>query len=252
MMHKKTILVTGMSGLIGGFVGRALASHYIVRALNRRPLEDVETICADIRDGVAIRPAFVGVDVVVHMAGLIAGEDEALLAININGTYNVLEAARQAGVRRVIFASTGSVMGAYGADEPYRSILAGEYVNVPEQWPRLQHDDPVRPNGIYAASKVAGEALCRSFSESYGISVICLRLGRVESNDRPLNAGHMVVFLSHRDCIQLVDCAIRAPAALQYDTFFGTSDNKWGIRDLTHAYQVIGYKPQDQLGDWPA
>jgi nucleoside-diphosphate-sugar epimerase len=251
MTAKKTILVTGMSGLIGGLVGRHLAQRYTVRALNRRSVQGVETVCADITDLAAIRPAFEQVDVVVHMAASLAGQDEPMLAININGTYNVFEAARQAGVKRIVFASSGAVMGGYGVEEPYRSILAGDYTKAPAQWRLLRHDDPIRPNGIYAVSKAAGEAMGRSYADTHGLSVICLRLGRVEVENRPLNASHVVVFLTHRDCVQLVECAVEAPEDLRFDIFFGTSDNKWGIRDLEYARQVIGYKPQDRLGDWP-
>jgi nucleoside-diphosphate-sugar epimerase len=251
MSADKTVLVTGMSGLIGGFVAPHLAERYRVRALNRRPVQGFETVRADIVDLDAIRPAFENVETVVHLAGLIDGADSDIVAANINGTYNVLEAARQAGVKRVVFASTGSVTGGYGAEEPYRSILAGDYAAVPDQWRMLQHDDPVRPNGMYAASKAAGEAIGRCYTELHGLSVICLRLGRVEPKDRPLSAGHMVVLLAHRDCIQLIDCAIEAPDSVRFDIFFGTSANKWGIRDLEHAREVIGYRPQQQLGDWP-
>ena len=251
MSANKTVLVTGMSGLIGGFAGPHLAERYRVRALNRRPVQGFETVRADITDLDAMRPAFEDVETVVHLAGLIEGADRDTLAANIDGTYNVFEAARQAGVKRVVFASTGSVAGGYGADEPYRSILAGDYAKVPSQWRMLRHDDPVRPNGMYAASKAAGEAIGRCYVEAHGLSVICLRLGRVEPQDRPLSAGHMVVFLAHRDCIQFVDCAIEAPDDVRFDIFFGTSANKWGIRDLEHAQEVIGYCPEYELGDWP-
>ena len=251
MPANKTVLVTGMSGLIGGFVGPHLSERYQVRALNRRPVQGFETVRADISDLDAIRPAFESVETVVHLAGLIEGADSDIVTANIDGTYNVFEAARQAGVKRVVFASTGSVAGGYGADEPYRHILAGEYSKAPRQWRMIRHDDPVRPNGMYAASKAAGEAIGRYYAESHGLSVICLRLGRVEPQDRPLSAGHMVVLLAHRDCIQLIDCAIEAPDHVRFDIFFGTSANKWGIRDIEHAHQIIGYSPQHELGDWP-
>lgn len=252
MSTSPRILVTGMSGLIGGLVGRYLSERHPVRALNRRPVEGFETVRADIADLDAIRPAFEGVKVVVHLAGLIEGTDADILAANINGTYNVFEAAREAGVDRVVFASTGAVTSGYAADEPYRSILAGEYEKVPSCWHRLRHDDPIRPNGMYAASKAAGEAIGRSYFESHGLAVICLRLGRVEPGDRPLSPGHMAVLLTHRDCIQLIDRCIVAPDGVGFDIFYGTSANKWGIRDLTHPRKVIGYEPEDQLGDWPS
>ena len=99
MAKGKRILVTGMSGLIGGIAGRKLAEKYEVRALNRRAVQGVETFQADITDLEAIRPAFEGVDIVVHMAAYL-GNGNAAEQINVNiwGTYNVFEAAREAGV----------------------------------------------------------------------------------------------------------------------------------------------------------
>ena len=251
MPVNKTVLVTGMSGLIGGFVGPHLAERYRVRALNRRPVQGFETIRADITDLDAIRPAFENVETVVHLAGLIDGADKEIVSANIEGTYNVFETARQAGVKRVVFASTGSVAGGYAADEPYSAIMAGDYDRAPRHWRMIRHDDPVRPNGMYAASKAAGEAIGRCYTELHGLSIICLRLGRVEPEDQPLSAGHMGVFLAHRDCIQLIDCAVEAPDRVRFDIFFGTSANKWGIRALEHAREVIGYRPEFQLDDWP-
>src|SRR5262245_43298219 len=93
------ILVTGMSGLIGGLVGRALAQHYKVRALNRRQVEGVECVLADVADFAAMRPAFDGIDTVIHLAAH-ACEDNDLeqhLRTNIIGAYNVYEASRVAG-----------------------------------------------------------------------------------------------------------------------------------------------------------
>ncbi|NKB72287.1 MAG: NAD-dependent epimerase/dehydratase family protein [Candidatus Latescibacteria bacterium] len=247
---QKHILITGMSGLIGTLVGRHLAQHHRIRALNRRPVAGVDTVQADIADRDAIGPAFTGIDTVVHLAALIEGPDAQLMAANVEGTYNVLEAARQAGVRRVVLASTGSVAGAWAKDEPYCHMLRGDYAQVPSTWRLIRHDDPVRPNGLYAASKVASEGLARYYAEAHGLSILCLRLGRVEPSDQPQSPGHMVVFLTHRDCIQAVARSVEAPASIGFEAFFVTSANKWAMRDLTRAQQVIGYRPQDGLGDW--
>ena len=247
---KKNILITGMSGLIGGLVGRHLAHRHRIRALNRRPVNGVETVQADIADLDAICPAFAGVDTVVHLAACLKGPDPQLMTANIDGTYNILEAARQAQVRRVVFASTGSVAGAYANDEPYCHMLRGDYEKVPATWRTIRHDDPLRPNGLYAATKVAGEGLGRYYAEAHGLSVLCLRLGRVEASDRPQSPGHMVVFLTHRDCIQAFERSVETSAAIGFEAFFVTSANKWGMRDLERARQVIGYVPQDGMGDW--
>ena len=106
----KRVLITGMSGLIGGLLKDHLqeVGGYELTALNRRVVEGVPTTQADIADLDAIRPAFEGQEVVVHLAAYLGSQDwESQHAGNVVGTYNVFEAAREAGVRRVIFASSG-------------------------------------------------------------------------------------------------------------------------------------------------
>ena len=95
------VLVTGMSGLIGGIVGRHLASlGHEIRALNRQPVEGFETVQADITDYDAIRSAFSGIDTVIHLAAHLGHDDQSEINVNIVGTYNVFKAAGDAGVRR--------------------------------------------------------------------------------------------------------------------------------------------------------
>ena len=97
------VLVTGMSGLIGKAVRKELESDYELSALNRSAVEGVACVRADISDMDAIRAAFEGIDQVVHLAAIAHGgpDWDQLLSFNVIGTYNVFEAARQAGVRRV-------------------------------------------------------------------------------------------------------------------------------------------------------
>ena len=109
----KKVLITGMSGLIGGLLRRHLENlgGYELRALNRRPVDGVECYQADIADLDAIRPAFEGIDVVVHLAAFLGGDDwEGQLSGNVIGVYNVYEAARLAGVKRVVFGSSGATV----------------------------------------------------------------------------------------------------------------------------------------------
>ena len=117
------ILVTGMSGLVGGLVGRGLAREHEVRALGRREVPGAETTLADITNLAAIRSAFQDVEVVVHCAGYQGDDWNQAITANVLGTRNVLEAARECGVRRVIFTSSGSVQQGYEQREPIRSLL---------------------------------------------------------------------------------------------------------------------------------
>src|SRR5687768_10020332 len=135
-MARARVLVTGMSGLIGCVMRRTLEGRYDLVALNRRAVPGVACHQADISDPAAIRPAFAGVDVVLHLAAFAVAEApwEDVLRYNLTGTYNVYEAAREAGARRVVFASSGSVVSGYEQDSPYRELIAGPDAPLPDRW----------------------------------------------------------------------------------------------------------------------
>ena len=243
----KKVLITGMSGLIGGLLRRHLESlgGYELSALNRRPLEGVECFQADISDLEAISPAFVGKDVVVHLAAYLGNDDwEGQLRGNVIGAYNVYEAARLAGVKRVVFASSGNAIRGFERVPPYDAIAAGRYEEVAENFPKVTHEQ-VRPERIYGAAKVWGEALGRHFSDAYDMSVLCVRIGSVRKENRPQTTREYSIYLSHRDVVQMLQKCIDAPDDLKYDIFLATSNNRWSYRDLEHPRQVLGYVPQD-------
>lgn len=243
----KKVLITGMSGLIGGILRRHLESRggYRLSALNRSPVEGVPCHQADISDPEAIKPAFAGQDVVVHLAGKIGEESwEATLNSNLIGVYNVLEASRLAGVKRVVFASSGSTVRGFETGEPYKALVEGRYDEVPETWPMVTHE-VVCPKGLYSASKVWGEAICRHYAATYGLSVLCLRLGIVTADDRPHGPRQRALYLSHRDAAQALHLSIEAPESLSYEVFFAMSNNRWNYRDVSHARDVVGFVPRD-------
>lgn len=247
---KPRILVTGMSGLIGTALYNTHRDHYHWRALNRRStVHGVETVLADIADLEAIRPAFEDVQTVVHLAADIRIDApwEVIHPNNIVGTYNVFEAARQAGVRRIIFASSGSVMAGVQREEPYKAIAEGRYTDVPERWPMFDHTSTVRPVGLYGVSKVFGEVLARHYVDTTPLSIICLRIGWV--GERPKEPPHFANWCSTRDAVQMIERCIQAPPELRYDIFFVTSENRWSYRDLTHAREVVGFVPLDRAED---
>jgi nucleoside-diphosphate-sugar epimerase len=249
-MDVGTVLVTGMSGLIGGAVRKRLGDRYALRALNRRPVEGVPTHRADIGDLAAIEPAFAGVDVVVHLAAIAHATApwEDVLHHNVVGTYNVFEAARRAGVRRVVYASSGATVSACERDFPYSALASGRYDGL-TAWPILTHESPVRPAGLYGASKIWGEAIARHYADAHGLSAICLRIGAVTDEDRPTTPRHFAVWCSQRDVAQMIERCVAAPDSVRFDVFFVVSDNKWGYRDLEHARAVVGYAPADRAED---
>jgi nucleoside-diphosphate-sugar epimerase len=246
-MARKAVLVTGMSGLIGSAVRRQLGEKYELSALNRRDIPGVPCHRADIADLEAILPAFEGKDTVVHLAALARVEEtwEEILHHNVIGTYNVLEACRRAGVKRVVYASSGATISGWDREMPYRELVEGRYDSVPERWEKLTHHSPPRPSGLYGCSKLWGEALARHFVDTSDLSILCLRLGSVNAEDRPRNAREFSVWCSQRDIVQMIERCIEAPDSLRFDIFYVLSNNRWGYRDLEHARQVVGFVPQD-------
>jgi nucleoside-diphosphate-sugar epimerase len=241
-----TVLVTGMSGLIGGALRKHLEGRHALRALNRKPVEGVSCYQADIADLDAIQPAFAGVEVVVHLAALAGSRFTLgeLLGPNIVGTYNVFEAARRAGVKRVVFASSGATVSSYERDEPYRALIADGQVSV-SSGTNLTHESLVRPAGLYGCSKVWGEALARHFADEHGLSMLCVRIGHVNAQDRPIEPRQFSVWCSQRDIVRMLEACITAPPSLRFDIFFATSRNRRGYRDLDHARTALGWEPLD-------
>ena len=102
---------------------------------------------------------------------------------------------------------------------------------------------------MYSVSKMFTENLGRMYSEQYDMSIICIRIGKVEINDVPLNARNASVWCSHRDILQMIDKAVNAPSDLKYALVFACSDNPTRYRDIEHAKTVLGFVPQDSAAD---
>jgi len=250
-MAGRSVLVTGMSGLIGRALRKQLEGRFDLRALNRGAVEGVPCHRADIADLEAIAPAFEGVDTVVHLAADATSPNppwDSILHNNVTGTYNVYEAARRAKVKRVVFASSGATVSGIEKDKPYSDLVAGSYEGL-TSWPMLTHLSPVRPAALYGVSKVWGEALGRQYADVHELSVICVRIGRVHTEDKPLSPRDFSVWCSQRDIVRLIERCVEAPQTLRYDIFFGTSRNKWGYRDLEHPRAVLGWEPVDVAED---
>lgn len=244
--EKQKVLITGASGLIGGITLRTLGGKYEFSALNRSSVSGVPCLQADIADLDAIQPAFEGMDMVLHLSAYTHDVNgwEGTMSVNIAGTYNVFESARQHGVKRIVFASTGSTMLGYEFDFPYGALAEGDYGKVPKVWPLVDYTMPVRPDSLYGVSKVFGEALGRHYSDYYGISVLCIRLGAVLDTDKPKLRRQYPGYLSQSDCSQMIDKCLSAPDSLRFDIFDAISDNRWRWRDTTHAENVLGWKAE--------
>ena len=252
----KRVLITGASGVIGTLMRERLGTQYEFVNMTHRPA-DFPSHVGDIADFDIIRPAFEGVESVVHMAAVprVLAPWEEIEPTNIRGTRNVYEAAKQAGVKQVIFASSNHA-------------VAGHEVSI---GPELYHlndtrvlDEHVqiRPDSYYGTSKAFGEALGRQYAGFDGLHVLCLRIGWVLRHDDPRQARYegantrpllneqdararlRAIWLSHRDCAHLIDVCLKAED-IQYGIYYGISNNPRQFHDLTNARAELGYTPLD-------
>lgn len=222
-------LLTGAAGQIGRLLRAGLPrTGWSVRGFDvadmGAPGAGEELIRGDVTDFDSVLAATVGVDAVVHMGGL-AGEAayEDIRRVNIDGTYHVLEAARQAGVPRVVLASSNHAVGF----TPRADCVAV--------------DTRPRPDTFYGVSKVAGEALGSLYADRYGLEVVCLRIG--SQLPRPTQPRHLSTWLSDADAVRLVDAALSA-ASPGFAVVHGISANTRGWWDLEPG-RAIGYHPID-------
>ncbi len=233
------VLVTGAAGRIGSVLRGGLPERgWPVRSLDVVPLPEVrpgeEHLVADTTDLAALTDAAQGAAAVVHLAA-IATESTwpAIAHTNVDGTYCALEAARRAGVRRVVLASSNHATG---------------YTPRPEAGLLREVDAPPRPDTYYGVSKVAMEALGALYADRYGLDVVCLRIGSAFAE--PTTTRQLSTWLSPGDTVRLVDAALRAPAP-GFAVVWGVSANTRNWWDLTAA-RALGYEPEDDAERYAA
>ncbi|MCH7653925.1 MAG: NAD(P)-dependent oxidoreductase [Chloroflexi bacterium] len=242
------VLITGAAGLVGGVLRRGLGDSHELSGVDRRGIDGFDMLVADSTDLDSIRPAFEGKDVVIDLA---SNPDNGMswqtaYENNIRCTYNALQAAKDAGVKRVIFASSNHVTGLYESDPPYSDVVAGRYDGItPDDIPRITTAMPIRPDGPYGIVKALGEAAGRYFSDEFGLSVICLRIGTLNQESRPQAPRQFATLLTHNDLVQLVDRSIRAPDDLKFGIYYGVSNNRWRFWDISEGERRLGYRPED-------
>ena len=247
MANRPKVLITGVSGLIGGLVLRDLSEKYEFSGLSRRPVAGIPHTQADISDFEKVRAASRGMDMVLHLAAETQDYDdwEKVMSNTMGGTLNMYRAAQEAGVKRVVFMSTGSTMCGYEWYEgsPYGKLAANELQELPPSEKMISYLDPPRPDSFYGVGKLFGENTGRLFSDKYGMSVLCIRLGAVLPNDAPEMVRHFPGYLSQGDAVQMVDKCLGAPQSIRFDIFDAISDNSRRWRDTGHAKDVLGWRP---------
>jgi nucleoside-diphosphate-sugar epimerase len=255
-MTPKQILVTGSAGRIGRAVVAGLTARgHQVTGYDLRPTPGLATersFVASLADLEALRQAASGVDTIIHLA---ATPDDArfprgpspddednflseLVPNNIVAPYQLMELARQSGVKRTVLASTGQVVDGYLRTGP---------IPVTDQV-------PTRPRYLYACTKVFLEALGQVYAQQHGITVLAVRLGwcprdvlqvaEIESSELGQD-----VYLSPGDASRFFLAAVETELLPAYSALYATSRYLHLQRyDLERARELLGWEPQDQ---WP-
>ena len=264
-MATKAILITGVYGLVGSCAYRHLTGKpdlFDVYGMDRHEEpsprvhpDELASVPADrffqsdLSNIDQLEQAFQGMDTIIHLAGDPNADAswESLRKNNVEGTYNVFEAAKRAQVRRVIFASSIHVSFGYFFNvEPYRSIREGKYDQVPNAFERITTADPTWPVVPYGSSKVFGESLARMHSSESGMSCICLRLGGVQSVDK-FPQAIIPNACSRGDVSRLIELCIQAPDTVRFEIFYGLSNSEYRWVDIENAAKILGYVPQDRI-----
>ena len=227
------ILLTGAAGDIGTRLRKILKPVYpdlrlsdLEQPADLRP--DEQFIAADLARIEEVEKAVDGIDGVIHLGGFsVEGPWETILQANIIGCYNLFEAARRKGVKRVVFASSNHAVGFY---------------------PRHHHigtDVTVRPDSRYGVSKAFGEALGALYADKHGLRVLCLRIGNV--GDKPLDKRRLSIWVKPEDLAQLMRIGLEHPE-LRFEIFYGASWNERAWWDNHKAYDY-GYRPTGRAED---
>ncbi|WP_457278862.1 NAD-dependent epimerase/dehydratase family protein [Polaromonas sp. P5_D5] len=227
-VHEKLLLTGAAGGLGKALRERLKANCSVLRLSDVQPFGaaavNEEVILADLADSAAVHTMVQGVDAIVHLGGVsVEGPFGPILQANILGAYNLYEAARKNGVKRIVFASSNHVTGFYRQDQT------------------INADHPPRPDGLYGLSKAFGEDLSRLYFDRYGIETACVRIG--SSFAEPKDRRMLATWLSFDDLHRLITACLTTPV-LGHSIVFGMSDNAVTWWDNSRA-RHIGYVPKD-------
>src|SRR5271169_1347534 len=227
------VLITGAAGAIGTALRNGLRADWRhLRLTDVRPIADPtpneECIVADISDRAAIERMMEGVAAVVYMTGV--GGDytlDDLFRVNARGVFDVFEAARLAGVQRIVYASSNHAFGCYPITE------------------RVSPDLPPRPDSLYGAFKVYGETILRNYFDRHGIRSVSMRIGTYRT--LPIDQRSLATWLSPGDVGRLVDASLRHedPGCLIVNGY--SANTRIKVADTN--WKFLGYEPKDNAED---
>ncbi|MFD7495763.1 NAD-dependent epimerase/dehydratase family protein [Streptomyces sp. NPDC059832] len=237
MPAPRTVLLTGAAGGLGTLMRGLLPAYgYELRLFDVVPVEgEPDAITADLGDREALREAVRGVDAIIHLAGIsLEASFDKILRANIEGTYNLYEAARDEGVRRIVFASSNHVVGY--TPRP----LPGD--------PLIPIGAPRRPDTFYGLSKSFGEDLAQLYWDRHGMETVSVRIG--SCFPEPTSVRMLSVWMSPADGARLFHAALTAED-VRHTVVHGSSDNTRLWWDLTTA-RSLGYEPRDDSEPYAA
>jgi nucleoside-diphosphate-sugar epimerase len=238
-MPDRLLAITGGAGRIATAIRPVLREHYRLRLADLRDATDLqpgeESMIADVSDLAAAERVAHGASAVLHLAAdpSPSATWDVVRRVNLDATYNVYEAARRNGANKVVFASSNHAMG---------------FWNLEKQWP-IPTDRDVRPDSLYGVSKAFGEALGRYFSDAFGMSIICIRIGWF-TPQTPTHPELQPLWISARDIAQLFRLALETER--RFGIYNGTSNNAQQHWDLSRTRQELGFEPQDDVSVFPA
>jgi nucleoside-diphosphate-sugar epimerase len=233
------VLILGATGRIGpGFIeeyiGKYKDKYNLIIGIHNKKVEyDIEQRKVELNDIESLKDSFRDVDVVINLAANADQKSEFMDLVhpNIIGAYNVFEAAKLAGCKRVIFASSVHAIKGY-----------------PLRYPVKSHETP-KPINFYGATKAFGEALCNVYSSNFGMSCLAIRVGAYVSNDHLkkvcFERDTYDYIITQRDFAQLIYRCIVASFDIKYGVLSGISDNKHKSMDIDFTRELVGYEPMD-------
>lgn len=251
--------ITGVYGLIGNLVYQHLISQgtrYEVYGSGRRTIGSDRTHrdtvvalpeerfrIADLSDAGAVSAALAGADAVLHIGAVPdpGASFDDVMSSNVRGTYNVLEACRESGIKRLVYASSIMVNWGYAKfQEPYLSLQEGRMEDLPTSMPLITRHDPPRPTEPYSASKVWGEGICRTYSDAHEISTVCLRIGWVNRENEAHGPFSKSIWCSHEDIAHIMERALAVTERQTYDICYAVTDHEYRWVDLEHTRDSLG------------
>ena len=225
----KRLLITGAAGGLGSLARRRLP--YLAETLRLSDIADLGTAApheeimpCELSDFAKVKTLVDGCEGIVHFGGISVEDSwEKILPANIEGTYNLYEAARLSGVKRIFYASSNHAIGFYKRET------------------RIDATDPVRPDSLYGVSKCFGEAMARYYYDKYGVETAVVRIG--SCFPEPKDHRMMATWLSENDLVSMIERIFTAPK-LGYVTVFGASDNEEQWWDNRCA-GFLGWRPKE-------